>query len=115
MRFVPLLVIVVLTACATQQMGGLSRPTLMTNPERYLETVGLNTYTRSDVVNVIGPPHRQTSVEGRDYWTYQLSDQGARARYTYVFEGDILVDVRYNQDMGSFGYDGMTARKQQAK
>lgn len=115
MRYISLLAVMALTACATQSMGDLTRPGLMTNPEKYLQTVGLETHTKTDVLNVIGPPHRQASAEGRDYWTYQLSNEGARARYTYIFEGDTLVDVRYNQDMGSFGYDGMTASEQQAK
>jgi len=115
MRFLSVLMMLALTACATQPVGGLTRPGLMTNPETYLETVGLDTHTKADVLNTIGPPHRQASAEGQDYWTYQLSDDGARARYTYIFAGDALVDVRYNQDLGSFGYDGMTARDQQAK
>jgi hypothetical protein len=115
MRYISLFAIIALTACATQSVGGLTRPTLITNPESYLATVGLNTHKKADAVNVVGPPHRQASAEGRDYWTYRLSDQGARARYTYIFEGDMLVDVRYNQDLGSFGYDGMTARKLQAR
>lgn len=112
-----LMIVIALTfaGCATQAVGGLSRPGLLTNPESYLETVGLDSHTKADVLNVVGTPTSSASAEGRDYWTYQLADDGARARYTYIFSGDTLVDVRYNQDKGSYGYDGMTAKRKQGR
>ena len=110
-----LILALLLVSCATQPMGGLTRPGLTTNPKTYLQTVGLDRYTKQDVVNIIGPPHRQATVDGLEYWTYQLSESGARARYTYIFDDAVLVDVRYNQDLGSYGYDGLTAKGIQSK
>lgn len=114
MRLLLIAAVSLAAGCAGQKMGGLSQPGTFTSPPKYLETVGLETHTKDDVLRVLGPPDSQTEHDDRDMWTYLLSGDGARHRYTYIFKGDSLYNVQYNESGLSGPYSGYTAREAQS-
>lgn len=101
---------VLLVACATFDPGHLVKPTLTTHPGNYLETVGLDRHSQSDVLSRFGPPDQTTEAADMEFWSYRLSDGGARRTFVYVFDGDVLHDVRYQESGLPGPYDGMSAR-----
>jgi outer membrane protein assembly factor BamE (lipoprotein component of BamABCDE complex) len=110
--FALFLAIALLLGCATQQSGGLGKPSVFSSPVIYMETVGLDIYTREDVLRVLGNPHNVAILGGREYWAYVMGEGYGERTYTYIFRGKRFVDVRYN-DNGP--YNGITARKSQIK
>lgn len=112
-RIVSLLfVATLLSGCASQQAGGLGKPTIYTSPPKYLETVGLNEFTKDEVLAEVGVPDKKQTLRGQDHWSYELGESAGERTYTYIFEDDELVNVRYN-DQGP--YNGTTAREAQAE
>ena len=105
-----LLIGLALSGCAAQQSGGLGKPTIFSSPVSYVETVGLNIYTRQDVMRVLGNPHNVANIGGKEYWSYHLGEGYGDRTYTYIFKGPYFVDVRYN-DNGP--YNGITASNYQ--
>ena len=99
-----------LVACATFEPGHLVKPTLTTHPGNYLETVGVEQHSKSDVMSRFGPPSQTIESEGMEHWSYRLSEGGARRTFIYVFDGDVLHDVRYQESGLTGPYDGMSAR-----
>ena len=112
MKAIAICLILVLVGCASQSKGGLGKPSIFSSPVTYMETVGLGMYTRDDVMNVMGNPHTVSNLHGNEYWGYFLGQDYGERTYTYIFDGDLLVDVRYN-DNGP--YNGMTAKQRQGK
>lgn len=103
-----------LVACVAQRPGGLIRPTYATNPTGYLETVGLNRYSKEDVRTRIGDPDRTMHYDGLTYWTYVVGVPPENRRYTYIFGNGMLVNVRFARDSRiDRGYDGLTAKEVQ--
>lgn len=116
MRTTPILAALLLVGCAAgHEKGGLSEPGLMTDPRSYLATVGLETHTRDDVLRVLGPPDKTIDSGGRTMWTYFLSEDGARRRYVYIFDGDQLYNVQYEESGLTGPLDGLTAREVQSE
>lgn len=101
---------IVFVGCASQPKGGLGKPTVMTSPPEYLESVGLGTHTKQDVLSTVGTPDKETELEGLDHWSYKLGEGYGERTFTYIFDGKTLVNVRYN-DQGP--HNGLTAREVQ--
>ncbi len=100
--FAALLLLVVSAAAIAQTWNA---PTSMTLPKRWLRTVPLGT-TQADVASVMGLPVKQAELAGQTLWQYELRSESSIGgpfsgsvemveTYTFVFEGDRLVDVRY--------------------
>lgn len=83
-------------ACATPRTeSGFSKPTLWQSPKTYLSSVPLG-ISRNEVVSQMGAPDRTAEVNGQSHWTYRLGSADSVRAYTYVFDGETLVDVVYN-------------------
>ena len=112
MKAIVFVLIFFLMGCASQSQGGLGKPSIFSSPVSYMETIGLGVYTREDVMRVLGNPHNVTDMGDKEYWGYFMGQDYGERTYTYIFQGDLLVNVRYN-DNGP--YNGLTARKSQNK
>lgn len=110
-----MLALLLLAGCAGQPPGGLVKPSYMTDPAAYLETVGLDKYTKKEVRARLGKPDRTMHYDGQTYWTYVVGYAPENRRYTYIFKKKMLVNVRFKRDSTiERGYDGLTARQARA-
>ena len=101
-----------LTGCAAQSAGGLGKPNIFSSPVTYMQTVGLDIYTREEVLSVLGNPHNVTIVGDKEYWAYMMGESYGERTYTYIFKDKYLINVRYN-DNGP--YNGISARQARIK
>lgn len=109
MRSIFFLLIATLFGCAAA--GGL-KPTIFTAPPSYLDTFPLGTVSETELISKVGPPDKTIEIGGRRALAYQLGEGYGIRTYTYIFEGDVVVDVLYN-DSGP--YNGITAKGRQGK
>jgi hypothetical protein len=96
MKAFAVLLMLVVSASAVAQTW--NPPTSVTLPKRWLRTVPLGT-ARADVAAVMGLPAKQMELGGQTLWQYERRSESGGfemvENYTFVFEGDKLVDVRY--------------------
>ncbi len=103
-RLTPILAIsVILFAAGCVSGGGVS---LLTNPKTYLAEYPIGE-PQQGVFDRMGAPDNQTSVDGREVWSYTMGEGYGLRRWSFVFEDGKVYDVRYN-DQGP--YNGLTAR-----
>jgi hypothetical protein len=101
-----------LANCTVNTQSGFSKPTIFTNPVKYLSNYSLGNVSKSDLISGMGIPDKTVEFEGQSFYSYEFGEGYGRREFIYVVQGGVVVDVRYN-DQGP--YNGSSAKALQAK
>ncbi|WP_155903242.1 hypothetical protein [Marinobacter gelidimuriae] len=108
-RFLGLIIVVIiLSGCASVGPNGSGKPTIMTNPPSYLQSFPLNSITQDQLIQDLGVPDKSIEIGDQLYLSYQLGEGWGEREYIYALEDNLVTDVRYN-DQGP--YNGSSARQ----
>lgn len=90
--------------------NGVYRPTLMTNPKKYLREFQLNKATQEEVIQYMGTPDKTYSLSGSDFLTYGIATKTASGvvEYTFEIKEGVVVNVTY---LNSGNFFGVTQRE----
>ncbi|TLX20677.1 hypothetical protein [Thermomonas fusca] len=93
--------------------NGVYRPTLSTNPKKYLREFQLNKATPDEIIQYVGAPDKTYSLGGSDFITYNLATQkGGIIEYTFEVKDDLVVNVTYLNSGNFFGVTQRESAKQ---
>lgn len=74
--------------------GELARPTIYSTPTGYLADVPLNR-TQQEVFDALGAPTKNTTLMGKEMWTYEVGSGYGLKQFTFIFnDKKTLEDVK---------------------
>lgn len=89
--------------------NGVYRPTLSTNPKKYLREFQLGKAAIDEVVQYVGTPDKTFSLGSSDFVTYNIDpDDNGVIEYTFEIRDGVVVNVTY---LNSGNFFGVTQRE----
>ena len=79
----------------------LKKPTIFTNPIKYLKKVPLNKLSADEVIGILGMPDKSNELFGKTYLSYELGEGYGKREFVYEISEGKLTDVRYH-DQGPY-------------
>lgn len=96
-------------AAKDKSANGVYRPTLSTNPKKYLREFQLGKAAVDEVVQYVGTPDKTFSLGGSDFVTYNIDpDDNGVIEYTFEVRDGVVVNVTY---LNSGNFFGVTQRE----
>ncbi|MGO1003239.1 hypothetical protein [Lysobacter sp. CA196] len=88
-----------------KSVNGVYRPTLSTNPKKYLRDFPLGKIATEEIIQYVGSPDKNFSLNGSDFVTYNISPKQTSGVIEYTFEirGGIVINVTYLNSGNFFG------------
>jgi len=98
-----------------KSVNGVYRPTLSTNPKKYLRQFQLEKATQDEVIQYVGNPDKTYSLGGSDFITYDIAAKGHASgviEYTFEIKDGVVVNVTYLNSGNFFGVTQRESAKQ---
>ena len=94
--------------------NGVYRPTLMTNPKKYLREFQLNKATQEEVIQYMGTPDKTYALSGSDFLTYSIATKTGSGivEYTFEIKEGVVVNVTYLNSGNFFNVTQRESAKQ---
>jgi len=92
----------------------LAKPTILTNPLKYLKSVPLGQLTMDEAMAVLGLPDKTSEVGGKTYLSFELGEGYGKREFVYEFSDGKLTDVRYH-DSGPYNGSAASALQSDKK
>lgn len=94
--------------------NGVYRPTLMTNPKKYLREFQLNKATQEEVIQYMGTPDKTYALSGSDFLTYSIATKTGSGivEYTFEIKDGVVVNVTYLNSGNFFNVTQRESAKQ---
>ena len=93
--------------------NGVYRPTLSTNPKKFLRELRLNKVTADEVIQYVGAPDKSHSLGESDFVTYNIDpDDTGVIEYTFEIRDGLVVNATYLNSGNFFGVTQRESAKQ---
>lgn len=93
--------------------NGVYRPTLSTNPKKFLRELQLNKVTADEVIQYVGAPDKSYSLGESDFVTYNIDpDDTGVIEYTFEIRDGVVVNATYLNSGNFFGVTQRESAKQ---
>jgi len=93
--------------------NGVYRPTLSTNPKKFLRELQLNKIAVDEIIQYVGTPDKTFSLGGSDFVTYNIDpDDNGVIEYTFEIKDGVVVNATYLNSGNFFGVTQRESAKQ---